>query len=154
MISINNLCVEFSTRPLFTDVSFVVNDRERIALMGKNGAGKSTMLKIIAGLQEPTQGCVSIPKETTVAYLPQVMNLSDGCTVLEECRKAYDHPRIKNDEPWRKEADMDRILRGMGFEGNDFDRPTSELSGGWRMRIELAKLLLQRPDVLLLDEPT
>lgn len=191
MISIDHLSVEFSARPLFTDVSYVINDRDRIALVGKNGAGKSTMLKVIAGLQAPTEGTVSIPRDTTVAYLPQVMILSDGHTVREEAEKAFDG--IRNMERQLKEmndqltertdyeseeymalverfshlndrfqlmgglnyqAELERTLSGLGFSRTDFDRPTSEFSGGWRMRIELAKLLLAHPDVLLLDEPT
>ena len=191
MFSVDNLSVEFSARPLFNDVSFVVNDRERVALMGKNGAGKSTMLKIIAGLQQPTDGGVSIPREATVAYLPQVMVLSDGQTVREETEKAFAHIHEMqaqldklNEEMMNRtdyesdsymqlvdrythlnerfhmmggndyQAELERTLQGLGFERTDFDRPTSEFSGGWRMRIELAKLLLQHPDVLLLDEPT
>ena len=191
MISIDNLHVEFAAKPLFSGVSFVVNDRDRIALMGKNGAGKSTMLKIIAGLQQPTEGCVAIPKETTIGYLPQVMVLSDGQTVRQEAEKAFAHfhemqeqlNRL-NDEMLKRtdyesddymllverythlndhlqmmggldyQGELERTLQGLGFQREDFDRPTSEFSGGWRMRIELAKLLLQRPDVLLLDEPT
>ena len=191
MISIDNLHVEFAAKPLFSGVSFVVNDRDRIALMGKNGAGKSTMLKIIAGLQQPTEGCVAIPKETTIGYLPQVMVLSDGQTVRQEAEKAFAHfhemqEQLKrlNDEMLKRtdyesddymllverythlndhlqmmggldyQGELERTLQGLGFQREDFDRPTSEFSGGWRMRIELAKLLLQRPDVLLLDEPT
>ncbi len=191
MISIDNLCVEFSARPLFRNVSYVINDRDRIALVGKNGAGKSTMLKIIAGLQEPSDGVVSIPRDTTIAYLPQVMVLSDECTVREETEKAFAHihemqaeiTRLNNLMAERTDyesaeymhlvecfthlnehfqlmggmnyhAELERTLQGLGFRREDFDRPTSEFSGGWRMRIELAKLLLQHPDVLLLDEPT
>lgn len=191
MISIDNLSVEFSAKALFNDVSFVVNDRDRIALMGKNGAGKSTLLKIIAGLQQPTSGAVSIPRDTTIAYLPQVMVLSDGQTVRQEAEKAFadlHKMQIKlnalNEEMLHRtdyesesymqlvesythlsehiqmmggndyQAELERTLRGLGFRQEDFDRPTSEFSGGWRMRIELAKLLMQHPDVLLLDEPT
>lgn len=191
MISIDNLCVEFSARPLFRNVSYVINDRDRIALVGKNGAGKSTMLKIIAGLQEPTDGVVSVPRDTTIAYLPQVMILSDECTVREETEKAFANihemqaeiTRLNNLMAERTDyesaeyihlvecfthlnehfqlmggmnyhAEMERTLQGLGFRREDFDRPTSEFSGGWRMRIELAKLLLRHPDVLLLDEPT
>ena len=191
MISIDNLRVEFSARPLFSNVSYVINDRDRIALVGKNGAGKSTMLKIIAGLQEPTGGVVSVPRETSIAYLPQVMILSDECSVREETEKAFAHiheiqdeiVRLNNQMAERTDyeseeymqlverfthlnehfqmmggmnyhAEMERTLQGLGFRREDFDRPTSEFSGGWRMRIELAKLLLQHPDVLLLDEPT
>ena len=191
MISIDNLCVEFSARPLFSDVSYVINDKDRIALVGKNGAGKSTMLKIIAGLQEPTSGVVAVPRDTSIAYLPQVMVLSDVCSVREETEKAFAHihevqaelERLNNLMAERTDyesaeymhlvecfthlnehfqmmggmnyhAEMERTLQGLGFRREDFDRPTSEFSGGWRMRIELAKLLLQHPDVLLLDEPT
>ena len=191
MISIDNLCVEFSARPLFSDVSYVINDKDRIALVGKNGAGKSTMLKIIAGLQEPTSGVVAVPRDTSIAYLPQVMVLSDECSVLEETEKAFAHiheiqeelERLNNQMAERTDyesddymnlverfthlnehfqmmdgmnyhAEMERTLQGLGFRREDFGRPTSEFSGGWRMRIELAKLLLQHPDVLLLDEPT
>ena len=191
MISIDNLSVEFSARPLFSNISYVINDKDRIALVGKNGAGKSTMLKIIAGLQEPTSGVVAVPRDTSIAYLPQVMVLSDECTVLEETEKAFAHiheiqkelERLNNQMAERTDyeseeymklverfthlnehfqmmggmnyhAEMERTLQGLGFRREDFDRPTSEFSGGWRMRIELAKLLLQHPDVLLLDEPT
>lgn len=191
MVSIDNLSVEFSARPLFTDISYVINDHDRIALVGKNGAGKSTMLKIIAGLQEPTSGAVSMPRETTVAYLPQVMVLADERTVREEAERAFEHITEMSDELERinitlaertdyeseaymqlverfthlnenfqmmgglnYQAEVERTLQGLGFRRDDFDRPTSEFSGGWRMRIELAKLLLQHPDVLLLDEPT
>lgn len=191
MISIDNLKVEFGVKPLFDNVSFVVNDKDRIALVGKNGAGKSTMLKIICGLQKPTSGNVAIPNDTTIGYLPQVMNLQDNTTVREEVKKAFaDISKMKervdklNEELAQRtdyesdsymelvqkftteherymmmgadnyEAEMERTLTGLGFERTDFDRPTSEFSGGWRMRIELAKILLRRPDVLLLDEPT
>ena len=191
MISVENLKVEFSVEPLFEDVSFVVNDKERVCLVGKNGAGKSTMLKIIAGLQQPTSGTIAMPQGSTVGYLPQVMKLSDSCTLTEETEKAFATLRQKEEklesinkelaertdydsedyarlieqsttlqeqlqmsggQGWR--ADMERTLLGLGFERTDFQRPTSEFSGGWRMRIELAKILLQRPDILLLDEPT
>ncbi len=191
MISIDRLGVEFSTKPLFTDVSYVINDRDRIALVGKNGAGKSTMLKIIAGIQAPTAGSVSVPKECTIAYLPQVMILEDRHTVREEAEKAFEKIKARQkeldetsallaertdydsesymqlvDEFTQKseqfhlmggnnyQTELERTLQGLGFKRSDFDRPTSEFSGGWRMRIELAKLLLQSPDVLLLDEPT
>ncbi len=191
MISIDNLKVEFGVKPLFDNVSFVINDKDRIALVGKNGAGKSTMLKIICGLQKPTSGNVTIPNDTTIGYLPQVMNLQDNTTVREEVKKAFaDISKMKervdklNEELAQRtdyesdsymelvqkftteherymmmgadnyEAEMERTLTGLGFERTDFDRPTSEFSGGWRMRIELAKILLRRPDVLLLDEPT
>ena len=191
MISIDGLTVEFGVKPLFKDVSFVINERDRIALVGKNGAGKSTMLKILCGLQRPTGGVVSIPNDTTVGYLPQVMKLSDDTTVKEETRKAFadktkieerlkkmeqemaertdyesegyaelverfttDHERYMMMGGENYEAEIERTLTGLGFTREDFDRPTREFSGGWRMRIELAKILLRRPDVLLLDEPT
>lgn len=191
MISVEGLCVTFGVKPLFKDVSFVVNERDRIALVGKNGAGKSTLLKILKGLQQPTNGVVAIPNDTTIGYLPQVMKLADDTTVKEETRKAFaDNLRIKahleemqhematrtdyestdylnlverfTQEHERYlmlggenyEAEIERTLVGLGFEQKDFERPTSEFSGGWRMRIELAKILLRRPDVLLLDEPT
>ncbi len=152
MVSIENLCVEFGARPLFENVGFVVNPNDRIALVGKNGAGKSTLLKIIAGLQQPTSGVVSRPKELTIGYLPQVMVLSDSCTLEQETAKAFDGEA--HVEEWSMKADIDKTLTGLGFRREDFDRPTSEFSGGWRMRIELAKILLRKPDLLLLDEPT
>lgn len=191
MLSIEGLKVEFGVKPLFHDVSFVVNDRDRIALVGKNGAGKSTMLKILCGLQRPTAGVVAVPNDTTIGYLPQVMKLSDDTTVKDETRKAFaDATKMKEElecmqqemaertdyesESYTElverftqeherfmllggenyEAEIERTLVGLGFERTDFDRPTSEFSGGWRMRIELAKILLRHPDVLLLDEPT
>ena len=191
MISINNLSVEFSAKSLFDNISYVINPRDKIALVGKNGAGKSTMLKIIAGLQRPTSGTVAVPQDVTVGYLPQQMVLEDTLTVKEEVRKAFSHiaemqARLDamneqlaertdyETESYNEliermtalteelamsgsdncEAEMEKTLMGLGFVRSDFDRPTSEFSGGWRMRIELAKLLLRRPDVLLLDEPT
>ena len=191
MISVEGLTVEFGGFTLFDDVSFVVNKKDRIALVGKNGAGKSTMLKIFAGLQTPTSGTVSVPKETTIGYLPQQMQLTDSRTVREEAEQAFGHIQEMEKEIERLNlelaertdyetesyqklidkvthlsehfqlmggsnyhAELERTLIGLGFKRTDFDRPTSEFSGGWRMRIELAKLLLRRPDVLLLDEPT
>lgn len=191
MISVEQLKVEFNATPLFDDVSYVINKKDRIALVGKNGAGKSTMLKILAGLQMPTSGNVAIPRDTTIGYLPQVMVLTDNRTVMQEAELAFEHifelqaslekmnaelaERTDYDsEEYHKlidrftnenerflmmggtnfQAEIERTLMGLGFVREDFDRPTSEFSGGWRMRIELAKLLLRRPDVLLLDEPT
>ena len=191
MISVEGLTVEFGGFTLFDDISFVVNKKDRIALVGKNGAGKSTMLKIFAGLQSPTSGSISIPKEVTIGYLPQQMQLVDHHTVREEAELAFAHihemtaeiERLNNQlaertdyesEGYQKlidrmthltehfqmiggnnyQAELERTLVGLGFQRSDFDRPTAEFSGGWRMRIELAKLLLQQPDVLLLDEPT
>jgi len=191
MISVEKLKVEFGVKPLFSDVSFVINDRDRIALVGKNGAGKSTMLKILCGKQKPTDGAVAVPNDTTIGYLPQVMILQDDTTVREEARKAFagntelkakidrmndelaartdyesdeymalvqkftqEHERYMMLGADNYEAEIERTLTGLGFQRTDFERPTSEFSGGWRMRIELAKILLQRPDVLLLDEPT
>lgn len=191
MISINNLSVEFSAKKLFDNVSFVINDKDKIALVGKNGAGKSTMLKIIDGLQSPTSGTVSVSNDTSIGYLPQQMVLTDELTVIEEVSKAFSHldklkekherltielsertdyesesyaalitrmsdltEQIAMSGSENSVAEMEKTLLGLGFSRKDFDRPTSEFSGGWRMRIELAKLLLRRPDVLLLDEPT
>ena len=191
MVSVDNLKVEFGVTPLFDEVSYVINKRDRIALVGKNGAGKSTMLKILAGLQAPTSGVVAMPKEITVGYLPQVMILSDTRTVMQEAESAFEHlfeiqknlermnqqladrtdyesdeyhqlidafthenERLQMMGGMNYQAEIERTLMGLGFSRNDFNRSTSEFSGGWRMRIELAKLLLQKPDVLLLDEPT
>lgn len=191
MISIEGLKVEFGVTPLFEDVSFVINKKDRIALVGKNGAGKSTLLKILAGLQRPTEGVVAVQRGVTIGYLPQVMVLSDTRTVRAEAEMAFEHifEMKKRLEQMNQElaertdydsesyhalidrfthenerfqmmggnnyqAELERTLVGLGFDRSDFDRPTSEFSGGWRMRIELAKLLLRHPDVLLLDEPT
>lgn len=191
MISVENLKIEFSAKALFENASFTVNPKDRIALVGKNGAGKSTLLKIISGQQLPTAGTVSVPQDTKIGYLPQVMNLADETTVRQEVEKAFadvaamrehveqlerqmsertdyescdymalverytqEHERFLMMGSESMEADLERTLLGLGFQRQDFDRPTSEFSGGWRMRIELAKILLQRPDVLLLDEPT
>ena len=191
MISIQNLSVEFSAKSLFDNINYVINPKDKIALVGKNGAGKSTMLKIIAGLQRPTSGSVSIPQDVTVGYLPQQMQTSDTKTVAEEVRQAFSHieamreelnamtaqlserddyesagyqalidrmtsltDRLAMEDSENHEAEMERTLMGLGFLRSDFNRPTAEFSGGWRMRIELAKLLLTHPDVLLLDEPT
>ena len=191
MISVESLKVEFGVKPLFSGASFVINDRDRIALVGKNGAGKSTMLKILCGMQKPTEGQVAVPNGCTVGYLPQVMVLQDNTTVKEEAQKAFadirklaekidsmnrelaertdyesegyaelvekfttEHDRYMMMGADNYEAEIERTLIGLGFKRTDFDRPTSEFSGGWRMRIELAKILLSKPDVLLLDEPT
>ena len=191
MISVEGLKVEFNATPLFEDVSYVINKKDRIALVGKNGAGKSTMLKILAGIQQPTSGVVAVPRECTIGYLPQVMVLSDERTVMQEAELAFEHifemqadiermnqqlaERTDYDsEDYQKlidrfthenerflmmggtnyRAEVERTLQGLGFCREDFDRPTSEFSGGWRMRIDLAKMLLRRPYVLLLDEPT
>lgn len=191
MISIEGLSVAFGGNTLFDDITYVINKKDRIALVGKNGAGKSTMLKIIAGLQAPTSGNVNMPKDLTVGYLPQQMNLSDTRTVMEEAEQAFSHifelqsriermntelsertdyeseyyqeliERVSNANEQlaligasNYQAEIEKTLIGLGFTREDFGRDTSEFSGGWRMRIELAKLLLQRPDVLLLDEPT
>ncbi len=191
MITIDGLAVEFSGDTLFSDVSFVVNENDKIALMGKNGAGKSTMMKIIAGVQKPTRGNVRAPKDAVIAYLPQHLLTDDSCTVFEEASKAFKQIFEMRDEMDRLnkeletrtdyesdeymniitkvaelgekyyaleeinyEAEVEKALRGLGFKRSDLHRPTSEFSGGWRMRIELAKLLLQKPDLILLDEPT
>lgn len=191
MVSVDGLTVEFGGTTLFSDISFVINEKDRIALMGKNGAGKSTLLKILAGVRQPTRGQVSAPKDTVIAYLPQHLMTEDGRTVFEEASQAFAHlhemeaeiERINNELAVRTdyesdeymalieqvaamsekfyaidlthfEEDVEKTLLGLGFERADFRRQTSEFSGGWRMRIELAKLLLKNPDVLLLDEPT
>ncbi|MDE6177103.1 MAG: ATP-binding cassette domain-containing protein, partial [Paramuribaculum sp.] len=191
MISVDALTVEFGGTTLFKDISFVINPKDRIALMGKNGAGKSTLLKILAGERSATRGKVTVPRDCTVCYLPQHMMTDDSLTVFEEASRAFSHLRemeaeidaMNNELATRTdyesdsymaliekvatvsekfyaidmthfEEDVERALLGLGFERSDFNRPTSEFSGGWRMRIELAKLLLQNPDVLLLDEPT
>ncbi|MBJ2190109.1 MAG: ABC-F family ATP-binding cassette domain-containing protein [Muribaculaceae bacterium] len=190
-ISINSLKVEFSAKCLFDNISYIINPKDKIALVGKNGAGKSTMLKIIAGLQKPTSGNVAMPRDTTVGYLPQHITVSDTSTVIDEVRSAFSHvddmkarldeinhqlatrtdyesdayqelieamtylnDRLAMEQSENFEAEMEKTLIGLGFLRSDFNRPTSEFSGGWRMRIELAKILLRRPDVLLLDEPT
>ncbi|MDE6101139.1 MAG: ATP-binding cassette domain-containing protein, partial [Paramuribaculum sp.] len=187
MISIQNLSVEFSAKSLFDNISYVINPKDKIALVGKNGAGKSTMLKIIAGLQQPTGGGVAVPQGVTIGYLPQQMETSDSTSLIEEVRKAFSHidgmklelermteelgsrtdyesasyhdliermtaltDRMAMEDSDNREAEMEKTLTGLGFLRTDFSRPTAEFSGGWRMRIELAKLLLTRPDVLLL----
>lgn len=191
MISVDGLTVEFGGSALFSDVSFVINEKDRIALMGKNGAGKSTLLKILAGVREPSRGKVSAPKDTVIAYLPQHLMTEDGRTVFEETAQAFAHlhemeaeiaelnkqletrtdyesdgymeliervstlsEKFYSIEEINYDADIEKTLLGLGFKREDFDRQTSEFSGGWRMRIELAKLLLKKPDILLLDEPT
>jgi len=191
MISVDNLAVEFSGQTLFRDVSFVINENDKIALMGKNGAGKSTMMKIIAGVQQGTRGHVRHPKDAVIAYLPQHLLTDDNCTVVEEASKAFKHVFDMRDEmeglnkqletrtdydsdEYMKiiekvselgevfyaleeinyEAEVEKALKGLGFKQSDFTRATSEFSGGWRMRIELVKILLQKPDLILLDEPT
>ena len=191
MISINDLRVDFGGTNLFHDVSFIINKRDRIALVGKNGAGKTTMLRILSGEQSPSSGSVALPRNITIGYLPQVMRHVDGRTVFQEAEQAFEHihemeQRLNNlnnelatrtdyeSESYHElieeythlneqytmmggshyEAEIERALQGLGFKRSDFTRPTSEFSGGWRMRIELAKLLLRHPDVLLLDEPT
>lgn len=191
MISVDGLTVEFGGTTLFKDISFQINEKDRIALMGKNGAGKSTLLKILAGERQPTKGRVSAPKDSLIAYLPQHLLTEDGRTVFEEACLPFEHLKEMegeieqlNQELMTRtdyeseeymaliekvaamsekfyaidlthfEEDVEKMLLGLGFERTDFQRPTSDFSGGWRMRIELAKLLLQNPDVLLLDEPT
>lgn len=191
MISIDGLAVEFGGTTLFSDISFVINEKDRIALMGKNGAGKSTLLKILAGVRQPTRGKISAPKDSVIAYLPQHLMTEDGRTVFQEAAQAFVHlhemeaeiERLNKELETRTdyesdsymelienvsalsekfyaidstnyEEDVEKALLGLGFVREDFNRPTSDFSGGWRMRIELAKLLLQKPDVLLLDEPT
>ena len=191
MISVDGLTVEFGGSALFSDISFVINEKDRIALMGKNGAGKSTLLKILAGVREPTRGKVSAPKDTVIAYLPQHLMTEDGRTVFEETAQAFVHlhemeaeiaalnkeletrtdyesdsymeliervstlsEKFYSIEEINYDADIEKTLLGLGFTREDFNRQTGEFSGGWRMRIELAKLLLKKPDVLLLDEPT
>jgi ATP-binding cassette subfamily F protein 3 len=191
MISVDNLAVEFSGHTLFSDVSFVINENDKIALMGKNGAGKSTMMKIIAGVQQGTRGHVRHPKDAVIAYLPQHLLTDDNCTVVEEASKAFKHVFDMRDEmealnkqletrtdydseeymkiiekvselgevfyaleEMNYEAEVEKALKGLGFKQSDFTRATSEFSGGWRMRIELVKILLQKPDLILLDEPT
>ncbi len=191
MISVDGIAVEFSGETLFNNVSFVINENDKIALMGKNGAGKSTMMKIIAGVQKATRGNIRYPKEAVIAYLPQHLLTDDNCTVFEEASKAFGHITAMQQEMDRLntaletrtdyeseeymniiqkvtdlgekfyaieetnyDAEIEKALQGLGFRREDFSRPTSEFSGGWRMRIELAKILLQKPDLILLDEPT
>ena len=191
MISINNLCMEFSSRPLFNDISFVINKTDKIGLTGKNGAGKSTLLKILAGIEHPTSGSIGQPSDITIGYLPQQMKIADDTTVIDEAKKAFDdllllrreseettrlladrtdyesdeyqrlidrmtflNERLEIEGLANMDAEIESTLTGLGFSREDFNRPTSVFSGGWRMRVELAKILLRRPDVLLLDEPT
>ena len=191
MISVDGLTVEFGGTTLFHDISFVINDKDRIALMGKNGAGKSTLLKILAGIRTPNKGYISVPKDTVIAYLPKHLMTDNTCSVFEETSQAFSHlfemekkieylnNELANRTDYESESyyalieevsalsekfyaidvtnyeeDVEKILLGLGFKRSDFDRPTSDFSGGWRMRIELAKLLLKKPDILLLDEPT
>ncbi|HMU04337.1 MAG TPA: ATP-binding cassette domain-containing protein, partial [Saprospiraceae bacterium] len=191
MISVDGLAVEFSGSTLFSDVSFVINENDKIALMGKNGAGKSTMMKIIAGAQKPTRGHIRAPKDAVIAYLPQHLLTDDNCTVFEETLKAFgqifemrdrmaflnseletrtdyesdDYMKLIEEsselgekfyslEDINYDAEVEKTLLGLGFVREDFNRATSEFSGGWRMRIELAKILLKKPDLILLDEPT
>ena len=191
MISVDGLAVEFGGTTLFSDISFVINEKDRIALMGKNGAGKSTLLKILSGTRQPTRGKISAPKECVIAYLPQHLMTEDGRTVFEETAQAFAHlhemeaemaeinrqletrtdyesdsymeliervstlsEKFYSIEETNYDADIEKALLGLGFTREDFNKQTSDFSGGWRMRIELAKLLLQNPDVLLLDEPT
>ena len=152
MLTIDHICMEFSSKPVLDDITFLINRKERIALVGKNGAGKSTLLRLIAGEYEPTGGRISKESNMTIGYLPQVMLHVDGKTLREEVLSIY--AGSDESEQARFVAEMDRTIIGLGFERKDFDRPCSEFSGGWRMRIELAKILLQHPDLLLLDEPT
>ncbi|RYE55006.1 MAG: ABC-F family ATP-binding cassette domain-containing protein, partial [Sphingobacteriales bacterium] len=191
MINVNNISVSFGGTTLFSDVTFSINENDKIALMGKNGAGKSTILKIIAGAANPTSGNVTGPKEAVIAYLPQHLLTQDNVTVFEETSKAFQEVNqmqkeldelneqltIRTDydsddymkliervselsekfysiEETNYDAEVEKVLKGLGFERKDFNRPTSEFSGGWRMRIELAKILLKKPDLILLDEPT
>ena len=149
MISIDHLTIEFSARPILEDISFLINKRDRIALVGKNGAGKTTLLRLLAGEYQPTAGTISKESGLTIGYLPQVMMHQDGTTLREEVMRIF-----RGEDEARFIAEMDRTIIGLGFERRDFERPCSEFSGGWRMRIELAKILLQHPDLLLLDEPT
>ena len=152
MLTIDHICMEFSSKPVLDDITFLINRKERIALVGKNGAGKSTLLRLIAGEYEPTSGRISKESNMTTGYLPQVMLHVDGKTLREDVLSIY--AGSDESEQARFVAEMDRTIIGLGFERKDFDRPCSEFSGGWRMRIELAKILLQHPDLLLLDEPT
>ncbi len=152
MISVEHLSIEFSSHPVLDDISFLINPKDRIALVGKNGAGKSTLLKLLAGIEQPTSGRISRDADLTIGYLPQVMMHIDGRTLREDVLQVF-HDEDPQEQA-RHIAEMDRTIIGLGFERKDFDRPCSEFSGGWRMRIELAKILLQHPDLLLLDEPT
>ena len=155
MVSVEHLSIEFSSRPILDDVTFLINPRDRIALVGKNGAGKTTLLRLLAGVETPTAGRISKMGDLTIGYLPQVMMHVDGKTLREDVMSVYSS-QLTTDigGEARFIAEMDRTIIGLGFERKDFDRPCSEFSGGWRMRIELAKILLQHPDLLLLDEPT
>ena len=159
MVSIEHLSIEYSSRPILDDITFLINQRERVALVGKNGAGKTTLLRLLAGVETPTSGRISKMGDITIGYLPQVMMHVDGKTLMEDVMSVIAHKSdgveagISGEEA-RFIAEMDRTIIGLGFERKDFDRPCSEFSGGWRMRIELAKILLQHPDLLLLDEPT
>ena len=148
MVSVENISMEFSARPILNDITFLINKRDRVALIGKNGAGKTTLLRLIAGEEEPTSGHISKDKDLRIGYLPQHMIHNEGTTLRQEVDTVRDQ-----DDP-KSIGQMEKVLIGLGFQRTDFDRPCSEFSGGWRMRIELAKILLIKPDLLLLDEPT